>query len=59
MKGTIRIFVGLLIVFGAVGADDYAIEMMIESPHVLQTLGLAALGLGLMYSGARASNRNT
>jgi hypothetical protein len=58
MKGTIRIVVGFLIVLGAVGAEDYALEMMTDPPHVLQTLGLAVIGLGLMFSGATAVKEN-
>lgn len=58
MKGTIRIVVGFLLVLGVVGADDYALEMMQDPPHVLQTLGLAVLGLGLMFSGTNAMKEN-
>ena len=58
MKGSIRIVVGFLIVLGAVGAEDYALEMMQDPPHLLQTLGLAVIGLGLMFSGANAMKEN-
>ena len=51
MKGSIRLFVGLLIVFGAVGGMDNP-----ENP-VMVGLALAVVGLGLMYSGAKAMER--
>lgn len=50
----IRIAIGFLIVFGAVGADDYAMASGTEFPPLLQTLGLAALGLGLAFSGVKS-----
>ena len=51
MKGSIRLFVGLLIVFGAVGGLDT------ESATLTQGLILAAVGLGFMYSGTKAMER--
>lgn len=51
MKGSIRFFVGLLVVFGAVGGLDNP-----ENP-LFAGLALAAVGLGLMYSGAKAMER--
>ena len=51
MKGSIRFFVGLLIVFGAVGGMDNP-----ENP-VMVGLALAVVGLGLMYSGVKAMER--
>jgi len=52
MKGSIRIVMGLLIVFGSVGGIDTA-----SSFTVLATLVIISLvGLALMYSGVRASN---
>lgn len=49
MKGSIRFFLGLIIVFGAVGGMDANPEA-----SLLALLGLSVAGLGLMYSGARA-----
>ena len=50
MKGSIRLFLGFLLTFGSVGGmDDPANSLML-------CLGLASLGLGLMYSGVRAMN---
>jgi hypothetical protein len=51
MKGSIRLVVGFLIVFGAVGGLDNP-----ENP-VLAGIALAVVGLGLMYSGAKAMER--
>ena len=51
MKGSIRLVVGFLLVFGAVGGLDNP-----ENP-VLAGIVLAAVGLGLMYSGAKAMER--
>lgn len=51
MKGSIRFFVGLLIVFGAVGGMDNP-----ENP-VIAGIALAVVGLGLMYSGVKAMER--
>ena len=51
MKGSIRLVVGFLIVFGAVGGMDNP-----ENP-VMVGLALAVVGLGLMYSGAKAMER--
>ena len=51
MKGSIRAFVGLFIVFGAVGGIDNAAD-----GELLLGISLAVLGLLLMYSGVRAMN---
>lgn len=51
MKGSIRLVVGFLIVFGAVGGLDNP-----ENP-VLAGIALAVVGLGLMYSGVKAMER--
>ena len=50
MKGSIRLFLGFLLTFGAVGG--------MEDPanSLLLCLGLASVGLGLMYFGVRAMN---
>lgn len=51
MKGSIRAFVGLFIVFGAVGGIDNATGVDLY----VSTL-LAVAGLAIMYSGVRAMN---
>lgn len=51
MKGTIRLVIGFLLVFGAVGGLDNP-----ENP-VSAGLALAVVGLGLMYSGTKAMER--
>jgi hypothetical protein len=51
MKGSIRAFVGLLVVFGAVGGIDNATD----GDLFVSTL-LAIAGLAIMYSGVRAMN---
>jgi hypothetical protein len=52
MKGSIRLFLGLLIAYGAVGQSDFD-----PSTPLLQTLFFSGLGLAIMYSGVRAMNR--
>ncbi len=51
MKGSIRLAVGFFLVFGAVGGLDNP-----ENP-VMAGIALAAVGLGLMYSGSKAMER--
>ncbi len=51
MKGSIRLVIGFLLVFGAVGGLDNP-----ENP-VSAGLALAVVGLGLMYSGTKAMER--
>ena len=51
MRGSIRAFVGLFIVFGAVGGMDNAVD-----GDLLLVTSVAVLGLLLMYSGVRAMN---
>jgi hypothetical protein len=46
MRGSIRALVGLLITFGAVGADD--------SAPLYLVLGVAVIGLAIMASGVSA-----
>jgi len=53
MKGSIRTFIGLLVVFGSVGSLDYD-----PSSSVLLAASTAVVGLLLMYSGVRAMNRD-
>lgn len=50
MQGTIRFILGLLVVLAAVGAAETTAEW--------QILALAATGLAIMWSGARALERN-
>lgn len=50
MKGSIRIVVGLLLAFGAVGGID-------AGNALLPCVALAAAGLGLMYSGVNAQKK--
>jgi len=50
MKGSIRTFVGFLLVFGSVGGMDTAPEA-----EMLLLSVLSGIGLFLMYSGVQAS----
>ena len=50
MKGSIRFIVGFLIVFGAVGG----IENALETTTLMLLILVAALGLGIMASGTKA-----
>jgi hypothetical protein len=52
MKGSIRVFIGLIVTFGAVGTLDYD-----PSASLLVQGGIAALGCLVMLSGVRAMNR--
>jgi hypothetical protein len=52
MKGSIRAIVGFLCVFGAVGTIDAD-----PSSSILLQVSLALLGLGIMYSGVSAMNK--
>jgi hypothetical protein len=49
MKGSIRAFVGFMLVFGAVGALDHD-----PSASVFTATMVALAGLAVMYSGVRA-----
>ena len=49
MRGSIRAFVGFLVAYGAVGQSDFD-----PTTPLLQTIIVAAVGLAIMYSGARA-----
>jgi hypothetical protein len=51
MQGSIRVFIGFMVVFGAVGTLDID-----PSASILVQSGIAALGLLVMYSGVRAIN---
>jgi hypothetical protein len=52
MKGSIRVFIGFLLVFGAVGGMDTGTDA--ELPV---QLAVAVVGLLSMYSGAKAMER--
>jgi hypothetical protein len=52
MKGSIRMAIGFLLVFGAVGGMDAG-----PAEDLYYQLALAAVGLGFMFSGVRAMNR--
>jgi hypothetical protein len=49
MRGSIRVIVGLLVVFGVAGGIDNATDS-----QLLTLLMIAAAGLGLMASGTNA-----
>lgn len=51
MKGSIRVVLGMLIAFGAVGTLDAD-----PAASVLTQTALALVGLAIMYSGTRAVN---
>lgn len=53
MRGSIRTFIGLIVVFGAVGGIDNATDAQL--PVVLL---FAVAGLAVMYSGVRAMNKD-
>ncbi len=44
----IRFFIGLAIILGAVGADDFAHEAGLLPPSLWETAGWCTLGLALM-----------
>ena len=52
MKGSIRMAIGFLLVFGSVGGMDVG-----PAEDFYYQLAGAVVGLGLMYSGVRAMNR--
>jgi hypothetical protein len=49
MKGSIRFILGLFLAWGAVGGMDHASDL-----QMITQVALAAAGLAIMYSGARA-----
>lgn len=53
MKGSIRLVLGFLIAFGAVGTLDYN-----PQADLLTQTVLAAIGLAIMASGTRAIKEN-
>jgi|TARA_B110000977_G_scaffold187096_1_gene253821 hypothetical protein len=44
----IRFLIGIVIIFGAVGADDFAHEAGLIPPSLWETAGWCALGIALM-----------
>jgi len=53
MKGSIRMLVGFLLVFGAVGGMEVG-----PAEDFYYQLAGAVIGLGLMFSGVNAMNRS-
>lgn len=53
MRGSIRVFAGLLVTMAAVGGIDNATD-----GNLLACVGIAFLGLVSMFSGTRAMNSN-
>ncbi len=51
MKGSIRLVVGFLLVFGAVGGMETTADALLAQTVV------AVIGLGVMYSGVKAMER--
>lgn len=51
MKGSIRLVVGFLLVFGAVGGMETVADAL------LMQVVTAVIGLGVMYSGVKAMER--
>jgi len=54
MRGSIRTFVGLIVLFGVTGGLDNATDA-----QLLPLVVIGALALVLMYSGVRAMNNPT
>ena len=54
MRGSIRTFVGLIVLFGVAGGMDTATDA-----QLLPLVVIAGLALALMYSGVRAMNNPT
>jgi hypothetical protein len=54
MKGSIRVFAGLLLTLGVVGGIDMATDA-----QLIPLLMLAGIGLGIMASGVKALNNPT
>jgi hypothetical protein len=47
----IRFFLGFMIVFGALGNQDFAMEAGLTPPPLIETIVLSLIGLVLMYFG--------
>ena len=56
--GAILLLCGFLLLLGAVGADDYAMESGADSPPITRTLALSALGLLAMAAAVAIFNAN-
>ena len=54
----IRLFLGLFILAGIVGSDDYAYATGTEPNSILLTITFAVIGLTLMYFGANKVAKN-
>jgi heme O synthase-like polyprenyltransferase len=52
MRGSIRLIVGFLLVFGAVGGMDFG-----PAEFLLYQIAIAVIGLFMMSSGVKAMNR--
>ena len=52
----IRIVLGLLLIMGAVGSQDYAIEAGIMGPPLIETVLYGSLGALFMLWGASSLN---
>ncbi len=52
----IRIVLGLFLLMGAVGSQDYAIEAGIMGPPLLETMLYSVLGIALMGWGVVSIN---
>lgn len=51
MKGSIRVILGIFLVFGAIGGMDTVADAL------LAQVAIAVVGLGMMYSGSKAMER--
>jgi hypothetical protein len=49
----IRFVIGFLFLLGAVGKQDYAMQAGISPPPLMETILMAFIGLGFMYSGVK------
>ena len=54
----IRLFLGLFMVAGVVGSDDYAFASGTEPNNILLNITFAVIGLFLMFSGANKVAKN-
>ena len=46
----IRMIVGLILIMGAVGQEDFAMEVGTQGPPLIQTLAIVLLGVGIIAS---------
>ncbi len=54
----LRLFLGLIIIAGVVGSDDYAYATNTEPNALYINITLAVIGLMLMFSGANKVCKN-